>query len=830
MPLRAYLVSLTLATLLPVAIFAGIVGYFLVEEQRETFRRGAEERTLALLTAVDAELRGSIDTIGALGLVKSLAEDDLDYFRETAKRLLASQPHWININLARPDRQRLLDLLAPEGAALPPITDDGELESLLQGRKPVISDLALGPVSKRWNFAVRAPVVQDGTVKYVLSAVVRPDAIARLVAAQNLPAGWVAVVLDRNNRIVARSVDPEKAQGQLASQSLREALASAPSGWFRGSTIEGTEVYTPYRRSEATGWVFAMGIPASTVDAVAWRGMGWLAVGLLGAMSLAIWLARVVGGRLATPIAELAKASEALGRGEMASVPDTARVHEVRLLARSFRSAIGAMRASEERMRSVVDNVVDGIISIDEGGTIQTFNPAAEKIFGYATAEVIGQNVKMLMPESYRREHDDYIANYVRTGQAKIIGSGREVEGRRKDGSTFPLDLAVSVFYIGSRRYFTGVVRDITERKRAEQALKEADRAKDEFLATLSHELRNPLAALTTAAHVLKVGDPGSAAAAQARAVIDRQSRQMARLIADLLDLSAISMGKVALQRERVDLAEIVRKFVQVWRVAGRFERHAVSLELARVWVDADRGRIEQIAANLLDNALKFTPGGKAISLSVREEAGEALLRVADEGIGLAVADAERVFGLFVQGAESREGMGVGLALVKRLAELHGGTVRVESEGHGRGAAFTVRLPAVQKPSEQAVPAAEGIGARSVLLVEDNDDARQMLQAALALGGHEVRAASDGESALALAAEASPDVALIDLGLPDISGYEVARRLRAAGGGRMTLIALTGYGQDADRRRALEAGFDAHLTKPVTPERLQQAIGGRAER
>ena len=953
-PLRAYLVSLTLATLLPVAIFAAIVGYFLVEEQRETFRRGAEERTLALLTAVDAELRGSIDAVEALSQVMSLAEDDLAYFRGTAKRVLAGQPHWTNINLARPDRQRLVDLLAPEGAALPPITDDGEIASLLQEQKPVVSGLASGPVSKHWNFAVRVPVVQDGAVRYVLSAVVRPDAIARLVAAQDLPAGWVAVVLDRNNRIVARSVDPDKSQGQLASQSLREALARAPSGWFRGSTIEGTEVYTPYRRSGTTGWAFAMGIPASAVDAVAWRSMGLLAVGLLGAVGLAIWLARVVGRRLATPIAELATASEALGRGEAARVPDTARVDEVRLLAQSFQSAVGAMRASEERlrmalaagrmgnwewdvrtnevawsaaleaihglapgtfpgtfaayekdihpedresvrqaiernldgggdhhieyrivrpdgstrwvegrgrvfrdesgaparvvgvctdvterkrsedglrqteerMRSVVDNVVDGIISIDERGAMQTFNPAAERIFGYAAAEVIGQNVKMLMPEPYRSGHDGYIANYVRTGQAKIIGIGREVEGRRKDGSTFPLDLAVSAFYIGSRRYFTGVVRDITERKRAEQALKEADRAKDEFLATLSHELRNPLAALTTAAHVLKVGDPGSAAAAQARAVIDRQTRQMARLVADLLDLSAISMGKVALQREPLDLAQAMGKLVQVWRASGRLERHAVSLELASVWVDADRGRIEQIAGNLLDNALKFTPGGKAVALSVREEGGEALLRVADEGIGLASADAERMFGLFVQGAEARGGMGVGLALVKRLTELHGGTVRVESEGHGRGATFTVRLPAVPKPAEQAARALEGAGARSVLIVEDNDDARQMLQAALALGGHEVRTARNGESALALAAESFPDVALIDLGLPDISGYEVARRLRAACGRRMALIALTGYGQADDRRRAFEAGFDAHLTKPVTAERLQQALGG----
>jgi PAS domain S-box-containing protein len=484
-------------------------------------------------------------------------------------------------------------------------------------------------------------------------------------------------------------------------------------------------------------------------------------------------------------------------------------------------------REAEQRMRSVVNNVVDGIISIDERGGMQTFNPGAERIFGYAAAEVIGQNVKMLMPEPYRGDHDGYIANYVRTGQAKIIGIGREVEGRRKDGSTFPLDLAVSVFYIGSRRYFTGVVRDITERKRAEQALKDADRAKDEFLATMSHELRNPLAALTTAAHVLKVTDPSREAAIKARAVIERQTKHMARLIADLLDIGRVSAGKLSLEREPLDLAEVVGRLLQVWRGSGRFGRHRVSRELAPAWVHADRTRVEQIAANLLDNALKFTPAGKTIAVSVRAEVDQAVLCVADQGVGLEPGERERVFDLFVQGGHGTAGMGIGLALVKRLVELQGGTVAAASEGAERGAVFTVRLPAVPRPQEQptAAPAPCG-GARSVLLVEDNDDARQMLQAALALGGHEVRAAPDGESALALAAESSPDVALIDLGLPDISGYEVARRLRAAGGERMTLIALTGYGQAADRRRALEAGFDAHLTKPVTPERLQQAIGG----
>jgi signal transduction histidine kinase len=354
-----------------------------------------------------------------------------------------------------------------------------------------------------------------------------------------------------------------------------------------------------------------------------------------------------------------------------------------------------------------------------------------------------------------------------------------------------------------------------------------ASRAKDDFLAMLSHELRNPLAALTAAAHVLKIADPASEDASKAAAVVERQTRHMSRLISDLLDISRITHGKFALDRERLDLAEAVTRLVNVWRVWGRFERHNVALHTTPVWVDADRARIDQITANLLDNALKFTPPGKTVHLTVEPGPGAALLRVADEGVGLAPEARQRIFELFVQeGPAAEGGLGIGLALVKRLAEIHGGSAAVESAGPGKGALFTVRLPSVPGPAAAQLPdAAQRGAARTVLVVEDNDDARRMLVAALTLDGHEVHAAPDGESGLELAERSPPDVALIDIRLPGIDGYEVARRLRAANERRrIALIALTGFGQTEDRRRAFDAGFDAHLVKPVNAERLKRVI------
>jgi signal transduction histidine kinase len=717
--LRSYLTILTLATLVPVAIFAAIVGANLVDLQRQTFRRGAHDRVLAISTAIDVELRSSIDSLRALALAPTLSREDLRYFRSVASTLLAAQPDWININLALPDGQQVMNLMVPEGQPLPNIGAlDGSFERLVQTGEPVISDLAVGPVLKRWSFAVRVPVRADGRLKYVLSAGVKLDAIKRIIDSQELPPDWVGIVVDRNGRIVARNLNPGQTVGLLVSPSLREGLAREPSGWFRGVTLEGTDVYTPYRRSPVTGWSFAMGIPAYAVNAASKRGVWFLAFWLAGAMAAALLLAHFMSRRISRPIASLASAVNAIGRGTEPHVPEEPRIEEIRLLASALRAA------------------------------------------------------------------------------AKTAREREDLVGREK------------------------------------KALQAADRAKDEFLAMLSHELRNPLAALSAAAHVLKVADPARESATKARGVVERQSRHMARLIEDLLDVSRITMGKAALEREILDLAQVASNVVQTWRSAGRLERARLSVEARPVWVNADRVRIEQIVANLLDNSLKFTPAGQPITVSVRREGGDAVLEVADEGQGIAPDMVDRVFDLFTQGPlgpdRGKGGLGLGLALVRRLAELHGGSAFSASEGLGRGAVFTVRLPAVDSFPEH--PAATGdvkrpARPRRILVIEDNDDARQMLRATLALGGHEVSEAHDGRSGIAAAIQARPHAVLIDIGLPDIDGYEVARRLRSSTiDGKVRLIAVTGYGQPEDERRALEAGFDAHLTKPVEPERLEELI------
>jgi len=367
--------------------------------------------------------------------------------------------------------------------------------------------------------------------------------------------------------------------------------------------------------------------------------------------------------------------------------------------------------------------------------------------------------------------------------------------------------------------------------EREKRVLQEGDRAKDEFIAMMSHELRNPLAALTSASHLLDMVDPQHPAAKHAREVIKRQTKHTARLVEDLLDVSRIVMGKAHLQPEIVNLADAASAVMQTWRSSGRFDRHQVTLHAGSAWIRADRARVEQILSNLLDNALKFTPKGSAIDVRAELDGSEVLLEVADQGPGLSAEMMEHVFDLFVQGAQGLArksgGMGIGLALVKKLAELQGGRVSVASPGEDRGAVFTVRFPSIAAPAQAATPsrAPKAITPRRILLIDDNDDMRRTLAASLSLQGHAVHEAADGRAGLDLAGGTAFDVAIVDLGLPEIDGYEVARRLRAQDSTRrIGLVALTGYGQLEDKRKAVEAGFDEHLTKPVDPEALEEAI------
>jgi PAS domain S-box-containing protein len=814
-----------------------------------------------------------------------------------------------------------------------------------------------------------------------------------------------------------------------------------------------------------------------------------------------------------------------------------------------FRDITERRRADQQvadekaRIESIVNHVIDGIIAIDENGSVEAFNPAAERLFGYKAAEVIGQNVKMLMPEPFHSEHDGYLANYRRTAQAKIIGIGREVEGHRKDGSTFPMDLAVSEFWLGKRRYFTGLVRDITERKKAEQALrysemryrslvsiladvpwlanpageligphtehykftgtteeqnsgegwannihpddrervkglwrhavetgtyyenrgqiwhagsqsyhyyvgraipvrnddgtirewvgaitdiheqklaeealrqseqrlteeleaisrlhalstrllavvdvhtalddllenaivtcdadfgniqlynpqikaleivaqrgfkqdfldyfrtvrvddgsacaqamqtgehciiedvqkdpafephrsiaaaadfrgihstplkgrnngvigmlsvhfrqphrssereqhfldlyarhaadlmertrfeealKEADRRKDEFLAMLAHELRNPLAPIRNGLQLMRLAQNDAATVEQARTLMERQFSQLVHLVDDLMDVSRISRGMIELRKQPVEIVTVVSSAVEASRplIEQMGQELTVTTPKQPVVVEADLTRLAQVFINLLNNAAKYSNRGGHIWLTVERQGSDVVVSVKDTGIGMDANHLAHIFDPFMQIDRSLEksqgGLGIGLTLVKRLVEMHGGRIEAKSDGLGKGSELAVRLPVVvevSKPSEPTKEDEPAVPKSSfrILIVDDNRDGANSLAMLLRIMGNDTYTAYDGEEGVEVSEKVRPDVVLLDIGMPKLNGYEACRYIREqARGKNVVVVALTGWGQEDDRRRAHEAGFDHHMVKPVEPQVLMKLLG-----
>jgi signal transduction histidine kinase/ActR/RegA family two-component response regulator len=372
------------------------------------------------------------------------------------------------------------------------------------------------------------------------------------------------------------------------------------------------------------------------------------------------------------------------------------------------------------------------------------------------------------------------------------------------------------------------------QERTARQEAEASSRTKDEFLAMLGHELRNPLAAIGSAIAILNRLSATDERSVHARAVITRQVAHLRELMDDLLDVGRVTTGKIILSPKTIDLGELAGRGWAVLESTGTFTLHNARLETEPVWVNADETRLAQVIDNLVSNAVKYTPAGGSVLLSIRGEGDDAVIRVADTGIGITPELLPRIFDLFVQGEPTRDrakgGLGIGLTLVKRLVEMHGGSVDAHSEGPGRGSAFTVRLPRLAVPVEAVATGPSRTaarGARRVLLVEDSADVRQMLRLRLELDGHEVHETEDGVAGLAEALGLQPDVAVIDIGLPGLDGWELGRRLRATEAGRrMILVAISGYGQLEDLQLSREAGFDAHLVKPVDLDSLTEAIHG----
>jgi signal transduction histidine kinase len=380
--------------------------------------------------------------------------------------------------------------------------------------------------------------------------------------------------------------------------------------------------------------------------------------------------------------------------------------------------------------------------------------------------------------------------------------------------------------------------RDLERRvQERTDALQRADRRKDEFLASLAHELRNPLAPIRSAVEILEGGIVPEADAARARAVVVRQVDHMTRLIDDLLDVSRITCDKLSLQVSRVDLAQVVATAVETSRPLMDELRHTLTVHLppTPVVLEADGARLAQVLSNLLTNAAKYTAAGGEVRLSAEVQDAEVVIRVTDNGIGIEADMLARVFELFIQGDHPRDrsggGLGIGLTLARRLVEMHGGRLEARSEGPGRGSEFSVRLSLPLWPAHEDAPEGEQkfehTSRRRVLVVDDNHDAAEMLAVMLGTWGQETRVAHDGIQALATAEAFQPEIVLLDIGLPDLDGYEVARRLRTEPWGRRALlVAVTGWGQESDLERSRHAGFDRHLVKPVVPGLLRELIAG----
>jgi len=423
----------------------------------------------------------------------------------------------------------------------------------------------------------------------------------------------------------------------------------------------------------------------------------------------------------------------------------------------------------------------------------------------------------------------------------------------RKDGTTVWVRITTTVVELAGKKCLFGVTEDISERRRVEEALHEnqehlraaladaeraqlalqaADKRKDEFLAMLAHELRNPLASIRNSAEIMKTLPIVDGALTEVERIIERQSRHLSRLVDDLLDVARITTGKVRLRKQNLSLTDVLKRAVENVRPLFDSREHELIIQLPQeaVRVRGDELRLTQIIDNLLNNAAKYTPHNGRIAVSVRREKDEAVIQVSDNGAGIAPELLPHIFEMFEQAnptlARTEGGLGIGLTIAKSLVEMHGGHIAVRSE-RGRGSTFEVRLPAVNEPVEQRDTQAPSafVGPLRILLVEDNEDASESLALLLRLKGHEVRTAADGFAALATVEDFTPDALLIDIGLPRMDGYELARQLRTRGKlAKALLLAISGYGEATDKAKSTEAGFDFHLVKPIEPETLERLL------
>jgi signal transduction histidine kinase/ActR/RegA family two-component response regulator len=713
-PIRTYLLFVVLGATVPPALLTAV----LVARAFTTSRTASERRLLESARvdalAVDRQLESVVGTLQALATAEALDRQDLEQFYEQARRVQATQNEWFTLTLLSIDGRQLVNTRFPWGTSLLEVADPESFQKVVRTHQPAVGGIRLPQRSGTDHiFAVRVPVMRSGQLKFVLSAVLRVEALAGVLPrAGSESEEWTRTILDPQGTIAVRTRGSEDYVGNRATAPFLERLARDPEAVSSETTREGGRVYAATGRG-AYGWSTIVVVPRVVLDGPLRASMAGVAIGGV-LLTLGGFIAVLLASRrLTEDLDAAAVAAAAVVEGRFGE-PRRAHTEETLRLQQSIATAAALL-------------------------------------------------------ERRALERDEQL--------------------RRADAA------------------------------RAEA--EEANRTKDQFLAVLGHELRNPLAPALTALELMRVRDPH--AFRREREVLERQVAHMSRLVSDLMDISRLSRGKVQLTCERIEMRQAIDRAVDVATPLIARQHHELSVDVPAegLPVDADLDRLVQVFTNLLTNAANYTPAGGHIRISATPSAGSARIVVEDDGPGIPAEMVGSLFQPFAQGPRAIDrrqgGLGLGLALARTFVELHGGEIKFESLGEP-GSRFVITLPLARPQTTTESPAAPSPReylTRKVLVVDDNRDAAEMLGEALQEAGHSVALASDGMGALKVLATFSPDVGVFDIGLPGITGYELARRAREAVPS-IRLIAVTGYGQTSDVDQAMAAGFDAHCAKPVS--------------
>jgi PAS domain S-box-containing protein len=879
----------SLASTVPLGLFAAWLHVSLWQSQGAVIDRQNIEMARAISVSVDKEVES---TIAALRVLASLGElhagsdpDGLRHYEEIALRLVARQRRWRAVLLIDPEG-RVLSSTAIEGGPPGSFGESPWFERIVATMRATPSDLLADPATGRHFVTVGVPVRRDGELLYVVAAEIGSEALSEILRRYTPVADGVATLIDSNRVIMARTRGEAKFVGGLPSPRFQEAARSMSEGSWDDVLLEGTPVYAALSTSELTGWTVGVGVGTEAVDAPIRRSAAALAAVGLGILLIGVVVSVRVGQGIGSTLGGVSAAAQALARGgtvdppmssvveldELSSaVREAAVILDNRLKERdraerereeALRRERAARRATEQneaRLSVMVSSIGDAVVATDAEGRVTLVNPVAEALTGWRASEAVGRRIDEVVAliDEASRSRIEIAVRSVTEGQLPVRGCQVLLVGR--DGREVPVEDSVAPIRSaeGEMHGLVLVFRDVTEARRTEQgrlalleqeqharrAAEAVSRDKDEFVATVSHELRNPLNAILGWIQLLRSGALDEDTRVHALEVVDRNARTQARLIEDLLDTSRVARGQLRLDLRPVD----VTKVVEAAMVAVEPTARTRDLELgchfdARGAALADSDRLQQVFWNLLTNAIKFTPRGGRIRLEGGIEGDDVVVRVIDDGIGIGPELLPRIFERFTQGRDdggAKAGLGIGLALVRHLVELHGGTVTAESAGEGAGATFTVRLPVLDD-----LAAAGGVGtpdgARGagtaldglrVLVVEDDADSRDLVATALRRAGATVTPAASAREALEQLDATDPQLVFSDIGMPGMTGYQLLERLRAHPRHHaVPVVAVTAYGRSQDRERALAEGFDHHLGKPVDPAALVRIAAAIAQR